>query len=65
MISSCSDPESRESNFLLSQNNDDIKYYSMNYSPLIFINGNMFRGNFRNIANLIESFCNSFEELPD
>lgn len=36
----------------------------INYSPLIFINGSFFKGNHREIENVLDSFCNSFEETP-
>ena len=63
-ISSCLKNDKKKAEKILEQNNDDIKYYLINYSPLIFINGNMYRGNYRNYDGILEAFCNSFEELP-
>lgn len=45
-------------------NNDNIKYYLINYSPIVFINGYMYKGNYNDSNHLIEAFCNSFEEAP-
>lgn len=36
----------------------------INYSPLIFINGSYFKGNYLDTNHLLESFCNSFENPP-
>lgn len=49
---------------LLEENNDNIKYYLINYSPIVFINGYMYKGNYTDSMHLMEAFCNSFEEAP-
>ena len=49
---------------ILEENNDDIKYYLINYSPLIFINGVYYKGNFDDTPHLLEAFCSSFENEP-
>ena len=49
---------------ILEENNDDIKYYLINYSPLVFINGVYYKGNFDDTAHLLEAFCSSFEKEP-
>ena len=49
---------------ILEENNDDIKYYLINYSPLVFINGVYYKGNFDDTAHLLEAFCSSFENEP-
>lgn len=49
---------------LLENNNEKIKYNLINYSPLIFINGYFYRGNYQDSHHLTESFCNSFEAPP-
>lgn len=36
----------------------------INYTPLIFINGNYFKGNFDDSHHLMETFCNSYEYPP-
>ena len=56
--------DNQEAQELFDLNNDSIKYYLINYSPLIFINGSFFKGNHREIENVLDSFCNSFEETP-
>ncbi len=43
---------------------DDTQYYETLYSPMIFINNNMYRGSFTNIDNIMETFCNSLENFP-
>ena len=48
----------------LLKNDDDTKYYLINYSPIVFINGYMYKGNYRDPDHLMEAFCNSFEEMP-
>ena len=49
---------------ILEENNDDIKYYLINYSPLIFINGVYYKGNFDDTGHLLDAFCSSFEKEP-
>lgn len=49
---------------ILEENNDDIKYYLINYSPLIFINGVYYKGNFDDTQHLLDAFCSSFEKEP-
>ncbi len=60
----CTSIQSEKSTKIMDKNNDDIKYYLLNYSPLIFINGHMFKGNYQNTLNIVKAFCNSFEEMP-
>lgn len=61
----CQDPSKVESLKLLKQNNDEMKYYLINYSPIVFINGYMYKGNYDNYHNLAQAICNSFEEPPE
>lgn len=63
-ISDCINLQSVESKRTLTKNDDDIKYYLINYSPIVFINGYMYKGNYRDPDHLMEAFCNSFEEMP-
>ncbi len=63
-LSICRDPKSKELLELLERNNDHIKYYLVNYSPIVFINGFIYKGNYADSDHLIESFCNSFENIP-
>lgn len=57
-------PKSDEAKKFLNENNDNIKYYLINYSPIVFINGYMYKGNYKDSNHLMEAFCNSFEEVP-
>ena len=57
-------PNSDEGKKFLNENNDNIKYYLINYSPIVFINGYMYKGNYKDSSHLMEAFCNSFEEVP-
>lgn len=63
-VASCSNIMGLETNAILRANNDDIKYYLINYSPLVFINGVYYKGNFDDVNHLFEAFCSSFETLP-
>lgn len=63
-LKSCLSPSSSKAFTLLEKNNDDIKYYLLNYSPIVFINGYMYKGNYRDSNHLMEAFCNSFEKPP-
>lgn len=56
--------DSMESKDALNSNNDNIKYFLINYSPLVFINGFYHKGNYDDLNHLMESFCNSFEVPP-
>lgn len=56
--------ESNEYIEALKGNHENIKYLLINYSPLIFINGFYYKGNYDNMNHLMESFCNSFESPP-
>ncbi len=63
-MKNCVNVESSEASQIMKQNNDDIKYYLINYSPLVFINGYMYKGNYKDTNHLMEAFCNSFEDIP-
>ena len=63
-ISNCSDPKSEKAIELLESNDDNIKYYLINYSPIVFINGYIYKGNYDDSNHLMEAFCNSFEIAP-
>ena len=60
----CSQINGVQSSEMFEQNNDDIRYYLINYSPLVFINGVYYKGNFDDTTHLLESFCSSFEIEP-
>ena len=63
-VAACSNLMGLETNEILRANNDNIKYYLINYSPLVFINGVYYKGNFDDVDHLFEAFCSSFETLP-
>lgn len=63
-LEQCTAPGSEKSGPLLENNNEKIKYNLINYSPLIFINGYFYRGNYQDSHHLTEAFCNSFEVPP-
>lgn len=63
-IASCLDPKSQKAIELLESNDDNIKYYLINFSPIVFINGYIFKGNYDDDNHLMEAFCNSFEIAP-
>ena len=64
LLQECLNPESGDAKKALSKNHDKIKYFLINYSPIIFINGSYYKGNYDNENHLVESICNSFEEPP-
>lgn len=49
---------------LFSANYNSIRFNLINYSPLIFINGYLYKGNYMDASSLMEAFCNSFEIAP-
>lgn len=63
-INKCTDSNNDHIFTLLENNNEKIKYNLINYSPLIFINGYFYRGNYQDSHHLTEAFCNSFEVPP-
>jgi len=44
--------------------NKESQEYAAIFVPIVFINGNMFRGNINDIDTLMETFCNSFSDIP-
>jgi hypothetical protein len=63
-LSNCWDPKSAKAKEIFENNNDKIKYNLINYSPITFINGYFYKGNYQDLNHLMESFCNSFETPP-
>lgn len=63
-LKNCMDPEHKEAHEALSTNHDNVKYYLINYSPIIFINGSYYKGNYDDENHLMESICNTYEEPP-
>ena len=63
-LKNCMDPQHVQAHEALSTNHDNIKYYLINYSPIIFINGSYYKGNYDDESHLMESICNTFEEPP-
>ena len=63
-LDNCTDLKGDRTKELLEANNEKIKYNLINYSPLIFINGYFYKGNYKDSNHLMESFCNSFETPP-
>ena len=60
----CNDIKSDKAIQLLDSNDDNIKYYLINYSPIVFINGYIYKGNYDDSSHLMEAFCGSFEIAP-
>lgn len=63
-IQGCETIGSIENSKALQKNHDEIKYLLINYSPLIFINGAYFKGNYENANHILESVCNAFDSPP-
>ena len=64
IINECTNFDKEQSKEMFEKNNEKIKYNLINYSPIIFINGYFYKGNFQDSGHLMEAFCNSFEVLP-
>jgi hypothetical protein len=60
----CMTPDETENLAALKTNHDEIKYFMINYSPLVFVNGHYYKGNFDDVNHLFETICNSFETPP-
>lgn len=63
-IAGCLKLDSPENNMALMSNHEETKYFLINYSPLIFINGYYYKGNFDELSHLFEAICNGFEVSP-
>jgi hypothetical protein len=63
-ILACTDLEGDIGKELLDDNEDLIQFYMMNYTPLIFINNHLYKGNFEDTLHLVEAVCMTFEEPP-
>ena len=63
-IEECLQPGNKDAEKVLMTNHDNIKYYLINYSPIVFINGSYYKGNYDNITSMIEALCNSYENPP-
>lgn len=64
-IKQCRTLDSTENVDALKGNHEEIKYFLINYSPLIFINGYYYKGNFDDMNHLFETICSSFEKPPN
>lgn len=63
-LAACLDPAGEKARLAFEANNEKVKYSLINYSPLIFINGYFYKGNYQDSGHLMEAFCNSFESPP-
>lgn len=61
----CTDLNSALSELLLTDNQKQKEYYKLNYTPLVFINNFLYRGNLENMLHLVEDVCMAFESPPD
>ena len=63
-LQACATPDTDANKAALAGNHEEIKYFLINYAPLIFINGFYYKGNFDDTSHLFEAICNSFETPP-
>jgi hypothetical protein len=63
-MASCLTLDSTDNKSALMANHEETKYFMINYSPLIFINGYYYKGNFDDLGHLFEAICNGFEVSP-
>lgn len=63
-LTECMNTESISAENTLNLNHDNVKYFLINYSPLVFINGYYYKGNFDAAEPFFEALCNSFEKPP-
>ena len=61
---SCMDLDGAMAPTVLDDNEDLIQFYMLNYTPLIFINNHLYKGNFEDTLHLVESLCMTFETPP-
>ena len=64
LIEACATPDTTTNIAALNDNHEEIKYFLINYAPLIFINGFYYKGNFDDMNHLFEAICNSYETPP-
>ena len=64
-LNECLDIDTIEAKRTMDLNHDNVKYFLINYSPLVFINGYYYKGNFDNAEYFYEALCNSFETPPE
>jgi hypothetical protein len=60
----CIDTDGPMAQSLLDDNHELIQYYLLNYTPLIFINNHLYKGNLIDTLHLVESLCMAFEDPP-
>lgn len=63
-LEECLKPGSKEAENVLSTNHENTKYFLINYSPIVFINGSYYKGNYDDINHLLEALCNSYANPP-
>ena len=60
----CIDTDGPMAEMLLNDNHELSEYYSLNYTPLIFINHHLYKGNLQDTLHLVEALCMAFEDPP-
>ena len=60
----CIDTDGPMAQSLLDDNHELMQYYLLNYTPLVFINDHLYKGNLKEMLHLVESICMTFEEPP-
>lgn len=60
----CIDLQGPMAQVLLDDNHDVTRFFKLNYAPLVFINGRLFKGNLDDPGHFLEVFCSSFESPP-
>lgn len=60
----CIDTDGPMAEMLLNDNHELIEFYSLNYTPLIFINHHLYKGNLEDTLHLVEALCLAFEDPP-
>ena len=63
-MNACMDLDGPMAPTILDDNEDLIQFYMLNYTPLIFINNHLYKGNFEDTLHLVESLCMTFETPP-
>ena len=63
-MDTCEDLHGPMAPTILDDNEDLIQFYMLNYTPLIFINNHLYKGNFEDTLHLVESLCMTFETPP-
>ena len=53
----CSDINGKEVEQILQENYEPLKFYLLNYTPLAFVNGRLYRGSYDSKSHFLNTVC--------